>query len=68
MTQMQNRELGRGLARLRCAVGITSARPNGVSIAVGIAYFVAARFGLALLTAPMVWPSSGPLPVFPPAP
>ncbi|HEU0061651.1 MAG TPA: PAS domain S-box protein [Hyphomicrobiaceae bacterium] len=37
--------------------------PTGVSIAVGIAYFVAARFGLALLTAPdgvaVFWPAAG---------
>jgi PAS domain S-box-containing protein len=37
--------------------------PTVVAIAVGIAYFVAARFGLALLTAPdgvaVFWPASG---------
>ena len=37
--------------------------PTAVSLAVGIAYFVAARFGLALLTAPdgvaVFWPAAG---------
>ena len=37
--------------------------PTAVSIAVAIAYFVAARFGLALLTAPdgvaVFWPAAG---------
>src|SRR5262245_775417 len=37
--------------------------PTAVSIAVGIAYFVAARFGLALLTAAdgvgVFWPAAG---------
>ena len=39
------------------------ARPLAISIAVGMAYFVAARFGLALLTAPdgvaVFWPAAG---------
>jgi len=64
MTRMQNLQL-RAWSRAsslrrwhHCLLG-----PTAASIAVGIAYFVAARFGLALLTAPdgvaVFWPAAG---------
>jgi PAS domain S-box-containing protein len=64
MTRMQN-------LRLRAWSNASSLRrwhhallgPTSAGIAVGIAYFVAARFGLALLTAPdgvaVFWPAAG---------
>src|SRR5215510_9252188 len=64
MTQMQRLRHGRWCAALllrhlpRSLLG-----PTLLSIAVGVAYFVAARFGLALLTAPdgvaVFWPAAG---------
>jgi len=43
------------------------ARSIGLAAAVGIAYFLAARLSLFLLTKPTVWPCFGRLPVLLPA-
>jgi PAS domain S-box-containing protein len=64
MTQMQNLRHGRWFraSRLR-HLPRSLLGPTLLSIAVGVAYFVAARFGLALLTAPDgvagFWPAAG---------
>jgi PAS domain S-box-containing protein len=64
MTRMPNRRHGRwsSASRLR-HVPRSLLGPALVSVAVGVAYYVAARFGLALLTAPdgvaVFWPAGG---------
>src|SRR5262249_10035813 len=63
MTQMQNLRHGRWPSVSLRQLPSSLFRPTLVSIAVGVAYFVAARFGLALLTAPdevaVFWPAAG---------
>src|SRR5262245_1264161 len=64
MTQMQHLRRGRwSAAPLLRHLPRSLLGPTLLSIAVGVAYFVAARFGLALLTAPdgvaVFWPAAG---------
>src|SRR5215510_4541037 len=64
MTQMQHLRRGRwSAAPLLRHLPRSLLGPTLLSIAVGVVYFVAARFGLALLTAPdgvaVFWPAAG---------